>query len=87
LEDLLERIIEEAAERASEKVLARLAQPTNPTSPYLSTAEAATYLCCKPQRVHDLLSSGKLQRFKDGSRTLVSRSELEAYVCSTGVAP
>jgi hypothetical protein len=30
--------------------------------------------------VDDLLSQGRLQRFKDGARTLVSRSEVAAYV-------
>src|SRR3954451_8903034 len=37
-------------------------------SPYLSVAEAAAYLRAKPQRVYDLLSAGRLNRYKDGSR-------------------
>jgi excisionase family DNA binding protein len=60
-------------------VLERL-PTTEPPSPYLTTAEAAEYLRAKPQRVHDLLSSGRLGRFKDGSRTLFLRAELEALV-------
>jgi excisionase family DNA binding protein len=48
--------------------------------PYLSVIEAAEYLRAKPQRVYDLLSSGRLTRFKDGRRVLVSRQELEAYL-------
>jgi excisionase family DNA binding protein len=52
--------------------------------PFLSVEKAATFLAAKPQRVYDLLSSGRLQKFKDGARVLVSRAELEAYV---GAAP
>lgn len=32
------------------------------------------------QRVDDLLSSGRLERVKDGSRTLIRRSDLDAYL-------
>jgi excisionase family DNA binding protein len=49
-------------------------------SPYLTVQEASEYLRCKPQRVHDLLSQGRLTRFKDGGRTLVSRAEIEAWL-------
>jgi excisionase family DNA binding protein len=69
----------ELVEQVVALVLERLPQP-DPPSPYMTTAEAAAYLRAKPQRVHDLLSSGRLTRFKDGSRTLVLRTELEALV-------
>jgi excisionase family DNA binding protein len=46
----------------------------------MTTAEAAEYLRAKPQRVHDLLSAGRLTRHKEGGRTLVSRAEVEALV-------
>jgi excisionase family DNA binding protein len=58
----------------------KLEPATEPPSPYLTTAEAAEYLRAKPQRVHDLLSAGRLTRFKEGGRTLVLRAELEALV-------
>jgi excisionase family DNA binding protein len=51
-----------------------------PVSPYLSVAEAADYIRAKPQRIYDLLSAGRLERYKDGSRVLVSRAELDAYL-------
>jgi excisionase family DNA binding protein len=49
-------------------------------SPYLTVAEAANYLRCSRERVHALLTQRRLTRHKDGGRTLVLRSELEAYV-------
>ena len=60
-------------------VLERLPQP-DPPSPYMTTEEAADFLRCSRQRVHDLLSSGRLSRRKEGGRTLVLRAEVEALV-------
>jgi hypothetical protein len=37
-------------------------------------------LRCRPQRIHNLLSQRRLTRVKDGRRTLVLRSEIEAYL-------
>ena len=78
-------------ERIVELVLTRLAdRGESRRTPYLSVAEAAERLRAKPQRVYDLLSSGRLTRFKDGSRVLVSRDELDAYLAGAGrsrVAP
>jgi excisionase family DNA binding protein len=74
--------LDAVAQRAAEIVLAhderRCVRAA--ASPYLNVAEAAEYLRAKPQRVYDLLSSRRLTRFKDGSRTLVSRAELDAYL-------
>jgi excisionase family DNA binding protein len=72
-------VLEEIAARAAELVLERLDAPA-PVSPFMSIAEAAEFLRCKRQRIDDLLSSGRLTRHKDGSRTLVSRAELEQHV-------
>lgn len=49
-------------------------------SPWLSVVEAAELLRCKRQRIDDLLSQGRLTRHKDGSRTLISRAEIEEYL-------
>ena len=70
---------ERIAERAAAIVLERLEQ-TNGASPYLSVAEAAEFLRAKRHRIDDLLSKGRLTRWKDGSRTLIRRDELEAYM-------
>jgi excisionase family DNA binding protein len=53
-------------------------------SPFLTIPEAAELLRSKRQRVDDLLSAGRLARHKDGSRTLVSRAELLAYLGGAG---
>lgn len=69
----------ELVEQIVALVLERL-PPPDPPSLYMTTAEAAEFLRAKPQRVHDLLSSGRLTRFKDGGRTLVLREEVKALV-------
>ncbi|MGE3795469.1 MAG: helix-turn-helix domain-containing protein [Dehalococcoidia bacterium] len=46
----------------------------------MTVEEAALYLRCRRQRIDDLLSQRRISRIKDGARTLVSRSELEAYL-------
>jgi excisionase family DNA binding protein len=74
--------LEAVAERAAELVLAQLGGLAR--SPYLTVVEAADYLRCSRQRVDDLLSQGRLTRLKDGARTLVERSELDAYLRSAG---
>jgi excisionase family DNA binding protein len=81
-EDSLERLLDAACDRAVEKSARRLESlsQSRSESPYLNVEEAAAYLRCKPQRVHDLLSQGKLTRYKDGARTLILRSELDEYV-------
>jgi excisionase family DNA binding protein len=47
---------------------------------YLTIPEAAKYLGSSRQRVDDLLSQRRLQRVKDGARTLIRRSDLVAYL-------
>jgi len=52
-------------------------------SEFLSVSEAAELLRAKPQRIYDLLSSGRLTRVKDGARVLVARAELETWLRSS----
>jgi excisionase family DNA binding protein len=90
--DVLDELVEAIAERAAAIVLERLRDDGgSPPSPYLSVDEAAELLRAKPQRVYDLLSDGRLTRFKDGARVLVRRTEVEAHLAgathANGVAP
>jgi excisionase family DNA binding protein len=78
-------ILDEAALDAIAAALAER-EPPSPPSPFLTVPEAACYLRCSRQRVDDLLSQRRLQRFKDGTRTLVSRDELAAYVAGNPLA-
>jgi excisionase family DNA binding protein len=49
-------------------------------SPYLSIPEAADLMRCSRQRIDDLLSARRLERVKDGRRTLLRRAEVLAYL-------
>jgi excisionase family DNA binding protein len=51
----------------------------------MTVQEAAEFLRCPRQRIYDLLSQGRLSRFKDGRRTLVSRAEVARWVGEDGV--
>jgi excisionase family DNA binding protein len=51
-----------------------------PESEYLTIPEAAELLRCKRQRIYDLLSQRRIPRVKDGTRTLLRRSDLDAYL-------
>lgn len=42
--------------------------------------EAADVLAISRSRFYELVAEGKIQTLKDGVRTLVRRSELEAYL-------
>jgi excisionase family DNA binding protein len=64
------------AARVAEVVVAQIAATK---SELMTVDEAAEFLCCERQRVYDLLSSGRLTRRKDGSRTLLIRAEVEAH--------
>lgn len=67
--------IERIAERAA-ALLAGSQPEREAPSEFLSIREAAELLRCRRQRIDDILSQGRLTRFKDGGRTLVSRAEL-----------
>jgi excisionase family DNA binding protein len=82
-------LVDAIVEAAGPVVLKRIAdlEIANGEQPdYFTVAEAATFLRARPQRVYDLLSSRRLRRFKDGTRVLVSRAELEAYLAGEVVA-
>ena len=84
-------LVEAIAELVEERVLERLeASRRDGLSQYLTPVEAAELLRADRQRVYDLLSAGRLRRYKDGARVLVSRDEIEAYLDGDGtrhVAP
>jgi excisionase family DNA binding protein len=77
---LPDELFEAIALRASQIVLERLKAEADAPPRLLTVSEAAEFLRAKPQRVYDLLSDGRLTRHKDGSRVLVDRCELDAYL-------
>jgi excisionase family DNA binding protein len=79
------RLIDEAIERLAERVadlLEERARPgaDDPAVDLLSVREAAEMLRCKPQRVYDLRSAGRLPRTAEGGRAVVRRSDLERLI-------
>lgn len=49
-------------------------------SPWLTVDEAAELLRCKPQRIYEMRSSGRLTPHKEGGRAVVSRVDVAALV-------
>jgi excisionase family DNA binding protein len=82
VDQLLENLVDQAAARAAELVLKKLGSIESPSAPseFLSVPEACELARCSRQRLYDLRSSGRLSKFGDGSRALVSRAELIAYL-------
>ena len=77
--DLAPDQVEVLARRVAEIVTART-QPPPVESKYLTVPEAAELLRASRQRVYDLVSTGSLTRHKDGTRLLLRRAEVEAYL-------
>lgn len=58
----------------AERVAALVAAP----SPWLNSQQAAEYLACSTQRIHDLVSLGVVRSSRDGRRLLFRREWLDA---------
>ncbi len=82
--ELTPAAIEAIAEKAAVLVLTQLTTKPSPLSAYLTVTEAAALARCNTQRIYDLRSSGRLSRTGDGTRALVRRDELEAYLNKRG---
>jgi excisionase family DNA binding protein len=77
---LPDELIDSIAHRSAALVIDQIAIDAERSSPYLTVREAAEFLRCTRQRIYDLLSSRRLTRFKDGTRVLIAREELERHV-------
>jgi excisionase family DNA binding protein len=78
----LEQLVDARVREQVDRLLA--ASETRTASPYMTVPEAAEYLRCTRQRIYDLLSARRLRRFKDGSRVLISRAELDEHLARGG---
>jgi hypothetical protein len=77
----LDMLLDELVERVADRVVRRLeALPTSQPGDLLSIAEAAELLRCKPQRLYDLRSAGRLPRTVEGGRAVVRRFDIERLV-------
>jgi excisionase family DNA binding protein len=74
-------LLDEFVDRVAERVAVRLRDQERPSSiDLLSISEAAAALRCKPQRVYDLRSAGRLPRTVEGRRAVVRREDLERLI-------
>lgn len=76
--------VEAVAERVAE-LLGNQRDASRPgqnesASRYVSIVEAAVILRCGRGRIDDLLSQRRLTRVKEGSRTLILRTEIEDHL-------
>lgn len=71
-------LLDEFVDRVADRVVHRLeAREPRPQTELLSVPEAAEVLRCKPQRIYELRSTGRLPRTVEGGRAIVRRSDLE----------
>jgi excisionase family DNA binding protein len=81
----LDVLLDDLVDRVADRVVQRLGSlPSSPTAELLSIAEAAELLRCKPQRVYDLRSSGRLPRTVEGGRAVVRRTDVERLISEDG---
>jgi excisionase family DNA binding protein len=83
--ELPDDVFEALAHRVAEILRDRFPEQTPSLAEFLTVREAAELLRAKPQRVYDLVSAGRLTRYRDGSRVLLARAELDAHL--RGVDP
>ncbi len=74
--ELLDAIARRAAELAAND------QADEP-EPFIGV-KAAQHLACRPHRIYDLVHRRAIPFYKDGSRLLFRRSELDAWITSDG---
>ncbi len=79
-------LLDEIARRVVDLLHDRTSDPA-PSSPWLSVAEAAEYLRCKPKRVYDLVSQQRLPGHHDGGRLLLRRDEIDIYLSDPADTP
>lgn len=78
--ELSDEQLEAIAERAAQIVLDRQTD----LSPWLNTQQAADYLACTTDRLYDLKQVGHIPYYKDGSRLLFRRDELDEWLRKGG---
>jgi hypothetical protein len=77
----LDMLLDELVDRVANRVVQRLeAVPSAHGGELLTIPEAADLLRCKPQRLYDLRSSGRLPRTVEGGRAVLRRCDVERLV-------
>lgn len=75
----VDELVERVAARVAE-LLAETVAPAASTSPWMDASETAEWLRCKPKRIYELASQGRLPAHREGSRLLFHRGELDEYL-------
>lgn len=70
-DELVQAIAAQVAAELSEAV------PVGP-EPYLTVDQAAEYLACPKSRVYELKKQGRIAHYRDGTRLLFTREDLDA---------
>ena len=77
-----DELIEELAQRISDKLREQIPSQPTTTSPWLTASEAATYLGCGKRRIYDLAGANRIPLHREGSRLLFRRDELDGWIVS-----
>ncbi len=77
--EAFEEIVAEVTSRVLAEIRAEQSAASG-GSPYLSVREAAELMRASRGRIYDLLSQRRLTRYRDGTRVLLSRAEIERYL-------
>jgi excisionase family DNA binding protein len=75
-----DELVEAIARRAAELVLEQLEERGARGPELLTVPEAAELLRCKPQRIYELISDGRLAGVMDGGRRLIRRVDVDAHL-------
>ena len=77
-----DELIEELAQRISDKLREQIPSQPTTTSPWLTASEAATYIGCGKRRIYDLAGANRIPLHREGSRLLFRRDELDGWIVS-----
>jgi excisionase family DNA binding protein len=77
---LRDELVEQAAVRAAELLAEHVTEPDG----FLDVNGAAEFLVCPKSRIYALVSASRIPHYKDGSRLLFDRGELQEYVRNGG---
>ncbi len=79
-------VVDVIVERVTQQVAARWSYDVEP---WVGVGEVAAHLCCKLQRIYDLVcrwQAGGIPHRKEGSRLLFRLSEIDRWIDSGGAA-
>ena len=85
-DELLEQLVERVADRVLERLAEERAETAAAPGPWLTVPEAAAYARTSAGAIYNARSSGKLTRYGQGRKALVSREELDRWIARDRVA-